>query len=62
MHIDAGNVVFSLLLDFRKAYDRVNHKILSKLNTYGIRGITLKRFLSYLTKENNTFVCSSVIL
>ena len=38
-HIDSGNGVFSLFLDFRKAFDCVNHEILlSKLNTYGIRG------------------------
>ena len=41
-HIDSGYVVFSLFHYFRKAFDCVNHEImLSKLNTYGIRGITL---------------------
>ena len=35
MPIDSGNVVFSLFLDFRKAFDCVNHEILlSKLHTY----------------------------
>ena len=46
--IDAGNVVFSLFLDFRKVFDTVNHEILlSKLNFYGIRGkaLALVRFL-----------------
>ena len=38
-HIDSGNIVFSLFLDFRKAFDCVNHEILlSKLNTCGVRG------------------------
>ena len=41
-HIDSGNVVFSLFLDFRKAFDCVNPEILlSKLNTCGVRGVAL---------------------
>ena len=49
-HIDYGNDVFYLFLGFRNAFDFVNHEILlSKLNTDGIRGITLDWFGSYLT-------------
>ena len=37
-HTDSGNIVFSLFLDFRKAFDCVNREILlSKLNTCGVR-------------------------
>lgn len=47
--IDSGNVVFSVFLDFRKAFDSVDHEILlSKLHHYGIRGNILSWFKSYL--------------
>ena len=49
-HIDSGNIVFSLFLDFRKAFDCVNHEIqLSKLNTCGVQGVALDWFRSYIT-------------
>ena len=36
--IDSGNFVISVFLDFKKAFDTVDHKILlSKLDFYGIR-------------------------
>ena len=51
-HIDSGNIVFSLFLDFRKAFDCANHEILlSKLNTCGVRGVALGWFRSYLTNR-----------
>ena len=41
-HIDSGNIVFALFLDFRKAFDCVNHaSLLSKLITCGVPGIAL---------------------
>ena len=52
MYIDSGNIVFTLFLDFRKAFYCVNHEILlSKLNTCGVQGIALDWFCSYLTNR-----------
>ena len=48
------NLEFSIciLIDFRKAFDTVEHSILlNKLNHYGIRGTALQWFNSYLTNR-----------
>ena len=47
--LESGDYVLGLFLDFSKAFDTVNHEILSKkLEFYGIRGIALKWFQRYL--------------
>jgi len=47
--IDKNRIPISIFLDFKKAFDCVDHQILlSKLNYYGIRGLTNEWFRSYL--------------
>ena len=55
--LDNGNYVIGIFLDFRKAFDTVNHKILlDKLYHYGIRGPAYRWFVSYLT-DRQQYVC-----
>jgi hypothetical protein len=56
--LEQGNFTIGIFLDFSKAFDTVNHKILlSKLNCYGIRGIANKWVGIYLSgrKEFTTY-------
>ena len=47
--LDKGHFVFGIYIDLKKAFDTVNHDILiKKLDHYGIRGVTLDWFRSYL--------------
>ena len=54
--LDKGQLSCGVFVDLQKAFDTVDHKILlKKLEHYGVRGITLKWFISYL-KNRNQFV------
>ena len=48
--IDEKNISLAIFMDLSKAFDTLNHQILlQKLNFYGIGGIALEWFSSYLT-------------
>ena len=47
--IDKGDIIGATFIDFRKALDLVDHKILiQKLSTYKLRNSSLQWFISYL--------------
>ena len=50
--IDNGEITCGVFLDLQKAFDTVDHEILlSKLEHYGIRGVPLKWFKTFLTQQ-----------
>ena len=51
--IDEGKITLGIFIDFKKAFDTINHDILlNKMSHYGIRGIPLKWFSDYLSNRS----------
>ena len=54
---DIGDIMITLLLDLKKAFDTIDHRILlRKLYSYGIRGTMLKWMESYFTDRSQYVV------
>ena len=62
INIDKGEYNIAVFLDLRKAFDTANHNVLLlKLESYGILGIELKWFKSYLgNRQQYCFVNNRV--
>ena len=51
--IDEGKITLGIFIDFKKAFDTINHDILlNKMSHCGIRGIPLKWFSDYLSNRS----------
>ena len=56
-HIDKGNIVGAIFFDLKKAFLVVDHEmLLQKLALYGVRGISLRWFESYLSNRSQCVV------
>ena len=59
--LDQGKYVFGVYIDLKKAFDTVSHKILlTKLEHYGIRGLALNWFSSYLSNRSQFVFINNV--
>ena len=60
--IDDHQFSIGIFLDLAKAFDTVNHSILiKKLELYGIRGLSLSWFISYLENRCQQVLCNGTL-
>ena len=60
--IDHGQTTVGVFVDLAKAFDTVDHRILlQKLEHYGIRGVVLKWFNSYISNRKQCVLVNSTI-
>ena len=53
--IDSGDIIGTMFIDFRKAFDLVDHKLLiKKLSAYKVCSSSLRWFISYLESRQQT--------
>ena len=58
--MDQGNYTEVLFLDFKKAFDMVNHTILlSKLKVYKLDDLSLNWFKSYLSERSQIVIINN---
>ena len=56
-NLQSGKQTDVILLDFSKAFDKVNHlKLLYKLHQYGVKGQTLRWIQAFLGNRQQTVV------
>lgn len=59
-NIDEGLITGLCLLDIRKCFDTIDHTLLlEKLNRYGVKGVELHWFKSYLNNRSQKVVCNN---
>ena len=59
--LDEGNYIFGIFIDLKEAFDTVQPQILlQKLQHYGIRGIALDWFNSYLSNRKQSVVTNGI--
>ena len=60
--IDEGSATLGIFIDFKKAFDTINHKLLlHKLSYYGIRGLQLRWFEDYLSSRYQYVQCGESV-
>ena len=60
--IDEGRATLGIFIDFKKAFDTINHEVLiHKLSHYGVRGLPLKWFKNYFEERYQFVQCEEIV-